>query len=398
MVLSATWESRHHESLGSGLGFLEENSSEGRHMADKPISSLDSEADLVLDDAESDPVIPHPRYDITSYGSDPDVEGLVRRLKREDILIPSFQRGYVWRLPEASRFVESLLLGLPVPGVFFAVETGTNKSLVIDGQQRLKTLQFFYEGVFNPKSEEKRQRVFSLTDVQPRFAGKKYSTLEEPDRLRLDNSIIHATVIKQDSPPGEDTSIYHIFERLNSGGQKLAAQEIRVALYHGPLIAAIRELNKHASWRNIFGKSSVHLKDQELILRFLAFLYSQDLYERPMSEFLNKFAGRHRTAQYGFLEELRQKFTSAIDLAWSALERRAFRPERALNAAVFDSVMIGLSRLIEKSPDIKPRDVRVRYEALLKDPDYLEAVSRSTADEAFVSQRIKKAVSILGGG
>src|SRR5689334_5241894 len=118
-------------------------------MTEEPVAQEEGlEPDLVQDDAESDPTIPHPRYDITSYGSDPDVEGLVRRLNRKEILIPQFQRGYVWRLPEASRFVESLLLGLPVPGVFFAIEPTTNKLLVIDGQQRLKSLQFFYEGVF----------------------------------------------------------------------------------------------------------------------------------------------------------------------------------------------------------------------------------------------------------
>src|SRR6476661_7447962 len=105
--------------------------------------------DPVLDEAETDPVVPHPRYDITSYGSDPDVEGLVRRLKREEVFIPDFQRDYVWKLPEASRFIESLLLGLPVPGIFLAREPETNKLLVIDGQQRLKSLEFFYSGHFN---------------------------------------------------------------------------------------------------------------------------------------------------------------------------------------------------------------------------------------------------------
>lgn len=355
------------------------------------------EDDLVVDDAELDSIIPHPRYDITSYGSDPDVEGLVRRLNREEILVPQFQRGYVWRLPEASRFVESLLLGLPVPGVFFAVEPATNKLLVIDGQQRLKSLQFFYGGFFNPRPGEKRQRVFVLTDVHPRFNGKRYSSLEEPDRLRLDNSIIHATIIKQDSPPGEDTSIYHIFERLNSGGQKLAPQEIRSALYHGPLIKTVKELNEYKTWRDVFGKVHPHLKDQELILRYLAFAFEANRYERPMSEFINKFTARHRSADTSFLAKVQAKFISAIDLAWSSLDRRAFRPERALNAAVFDSVMIGLTRLIEDDPDIDRATVRTRYERLLNDKDYLEAVSRSTADEGFVQLRLKKAVEFLSG-
>ena len=168
----------------------------------------------VKDDAEADDTVAPVRYDITSWGADYDVEGLVRRLQRGDILIPEFQRSYVWTLPAASRFVESLLLGLPVPGVFLAREAETNKFLVIDGQQRLKTLRFFYEGFFNPKSEDKTHRVFSLSSVQNRFEGKTYQTLDERDRLKLDNSIIHATIVRQEAPPDEDTSMYHILNAL----------------------------------------------------------------------------------------------------------------------------------------------------------------------------------------
>jgi uncharacterized protein with ParB-like and HNH nuclease domain len=120
--------------------------------------------------------VPPVSYDVTSYGSDPDVEGLVRRIKRGDILIPPFQRDYVWRQPEASRFIESLLLGLPVPGIFFATDPETNKLLVIDGQQRLKSLLFFYDGYFNPRPDDKRRRVFNLVKVQEPFEGKTYTS------------------------------------------------------------------------------------------------------------------------------------------------------------------------------------------------------------------------------
>src|SRR5258708_20925159 len=113
--------------------------------------SLLLEGASVIDEASTDDVVAQDRYDITSFGADYDVEGLVRRLQRGDIWIPDFQRGYVWTQLMASRFIESLLLGLPVPGVFFARETETNRLMVIDGQQRLKTLQFFYEGYFDPK-------------------------------------------------------------------------------------------------------------------------------------------------------------------------------------------------------------------------------------------------------
>jgi uncharacterized protein with ParB-like and HNH nuclease domain len=79
-------------------------------------------------------------YTITSYGADYPVDALVQRLKSGDIFIPQFQRAYVWSYKEACRFIESLLLGLPVPGIFVAKESETGKLLVIDGHQRLKIL------------------------------------------------------------------------------------------------------------------------------------------------------------------------------------------------------------------------------------------------------------------
>src|SRR5262249_4701723 len=91
--------------------------------------------DKVQDEAASDDTVPPVRYEVASFGIDYDVEGIVRRLQRGDMVIPSFQRTYIWKLTEASRFIESLLLGLPIPGVFLAEEPETNRLLVIDGQQ-----------------------------------------------------------------------------------------------------------------------------------------------------------------------------------------------------------------------------------------------------------------------
>ena len=135
---------------------------------------------IVYDETERDQSVAPVQYNITSFGADYDVEGSVNRLRREDILIPPFQRSYVWSLNEASRFIESLLLGLPVPGVFLARDQLNNKLLVIDGQQRLKSLQFFYDGYFNPQEDAKSKRTFRLSKVQKQFEGLSYATLD-PD-------------------------------------------------------------------------------------------------------------------------------------------------------------------------------------------------------------------------
>jgi uncharacterized protein with ParB-like and HNH nuclease domain len=76
----------------------------------------EQEIDEVLEEEENE-AVPF-QYAITAKGWDPDVLGLVNRLKKGDIVIPKFQRGYVWSLKEASRFIESLLFGLPVPNIF----------------------------------------------------------------------------------------------------------------------------------------------------------------------------------------------------------------------------------------------------------------------------------------
>lgn len=263
----------------------------------------------VEDDTERDTTVASVAYQITSYGADYDVDGIVKRTRNEDIQVPPFQRNYVWSFRQASRFIESLLLGLPVPGVFLAREESTGRFLILDGQQRIRTLLFFYDGLFDPPG--KVARVFALDEVQKTFQGKSYKTLEERDRRRLDNGIIHATIVKQESPPEDvDTSLFYIFERLNSGETRITHEEARSAVFHGALISEIKTLNDYGNWRRIFGRKNVRLKDQELILRFLALLFNRAKYSRPMAEFLNDFTARNKNPNAEFLQLLSLSFSA----------------------------------------------------------------------------------------
>lgn len=358
----------------------------------------DSEEIQVIDDAADETIIPPIQYDISSYGADYDVEGIVKRLERKDILIPPFQRNYVWTQKDASRFIESLLLGLPVPGIFLAREPDSNKLLVLDGQQRLKTLQFFYDGFFNPQEESKKQQVFRLINVQPKFEGLTYSTLEDQDRIKLNDSLIHATIIKQETPQDDnDTSVYYIFDRLNSTGRRLTPQEIRTAIDHGSLIDLIKDLNEYDNWRKIYGKKNTRLKDQELILRFLALYFDKNSYERPMNEFLNKFSNKRRQADEQFLNESRSLFTNTIDVILLSIGKQAFRPISTINAATFDSVMVGLARRVSKGRIEDFQKVKIAYDELLADPEYARLISQSTSDESNVVSRLNKAIDKFDG-
>jgi hypothetical protein len=349
--------------------------------------------DDIIDDTEGDEAVAIEKYAISSFGIDFDVEGLIRRLRREEIYVPHFQRNFVWKQKEASQFIESLLLGLPVPGVFLAKDRESERLMIIDGQQRLKSLQFFYDGFFRPDDDPKRKKVFSLTEVQPQYRDRRYEDLAQDDQRRLDNAVIHSTIIKQESPKEEeDTSLYYVFGRLNTGGRKLSPQEIRAAIYHGPFSNLIEELNEFAPWRALFGKPNDRLKDQELIVRFLA-LYSGLKYFRPMEEYLNQFVKRNQKIEGETLTTLKNVFEDAMSTAHRYLGEAAFRPVRSFNAAWFDSVAVGLAeRLREKGPITDGEGLKTAHRSLLTNEKFVAATERATSDESSVADRIDAAI------
>ena len=176
-------------------------------VTEEPVDDLD----------EVSEVIPF-TYAITSYGADYPVDSVVKRINSNEIVVPrfgeqqveeskvvGFQREYVWPRPKADRFIESLLLGLPVPGIFLVKEP-SGLFLVLDGHQRLHSLHAYYEGIIGGQE-------YRLENVQERFKDKRYKDLDTEDRRRLDNSIIHSTIIRQDEPSEDQSSIYVIFRK-----------------------------------------------------------------------------------------------------------------------------------------------------------------------------------------
>jgi hypothetical protein len=348
-----------------------------------------------LDEAEE--VIPF-TYSITAYGADYPVDSLVKRIEAKDIIVPvfnwdkpqdtqilGFQRDYVWPRSKADRFIESLLLGLPVPGIFLVKEP-SGVLLVLDEHQRLHTLHSFYEGIIG--GEEYR-----LVNVQERFEGHRYKDLDTEDRRRLDDAIIHATVVRQDQPTEDQSSIYVIFERLNTGGVNLQPQEIRVALYHGEFVSVLKSLNENSHWRKLYGPRSRRLKDMELILRFFAFFFHADKYESPMKAFLNRYMATNRNLRKQPEEKLPQVFEQTVKVIADGIGPKAFRPRRAVNAAVVDSLTTGIAkRLSNRAAPIKSfPELNRRFEQLLRDASYVAAIDTGTSQEANVTTRLTKA-------
>jgi uncharacterized protein with ParB-like and HNH nuclease domain len=326
------------------------------------------------------------RYSITSYGADYTVDSIVSRIEKEKIFVPPFQRKYVWTQIQASRFIESLILGLPVPGVFLSQESETNRLLIVDGQQRMLSIANFYKGVFGEKK-------FRLKGVQSDLEGLTYEELKEADQNRLDDSILHATVIKQDSPSGDDSSIYMVFERLNTGGTPLQPQEIRACVYYGQLNELLTELIKNPNWRAILGVENRRMKEQELVLRFFALYYEFSSYKKVLKTFLNSFMSVNRNLDLFSKDELTSLFNRTIDLINASIGQNAFRTGNRLNAAIFDAVMIGITKRLENSTSPIDRvKLKEQYDWLLVQEDFLSFVESSTSSESSVKGRIEKSI------
>ncbi len=220
-------------------------------------------------------------YDITASPNDFNIKTIVDFVTRGAFVIPGFQRNYVWDIQRASKLIESLLIGLPIPQIFL-YEEKRNSFLVVDGQQRLMSVYYFIKGRFPRR--EKRGALRRMLDENPvlpasimsddayftkfnlslkakdgrktsRFHGKNYDTLEDY-QTSLDLRTIRNIVIKQNSPNEDnDTSVFEIFNRLNTGGVNLRPQEIRSSLYHSKFTEMLhRECGAWTGRRAVAGR------------------------------------------------------------------------------------------------------------------------------------------------
>lgn len=193
-------------------------------------------------DEEQSPAI---EFEILNYPADTTLKGYRQQFEDGLLIVPNFQRRFVWDQVKASKLVESFLIGLPVPGVFLYKPRQGVGFQVIDGHQRITSVVAFQKGVIG-------DRKFTLKGVNKKWEGKSFDSLSEAERFKVEQSVMRATIIQQ-LDPHDDRSIYMIFERLNTGGVNLNPMEVRRCVYHGEFLETLDKVNKDADWRKCLG-------------------------------------------------------------------------------------------------------------------------------------------------
>lgn len=336
------------------------------------------------DNPEDDTALPL-NYEIASYPADYTLRVLNDQLQENQLVLPRFQRSYVWNATQASRLIESFLLGLPVPEVFLYKQRSKAERLVVDGHQRLATISYFYQERFPD------DKIFRLRGVDDRWAGKTYRDLDEIDRSRFDNSTLRSIVIQQ-LDPSDRSSINLIFERLNTGGIRLNAMEIRRVQFSETAYALLERLNGDGNWRSLLGTSKPNrrLRDVELVLRVLAMADVRGTYRKPLRGFLNDYMYTLNAMDSDARERAGLRFTEACRVANAQLGPKPFHIHGPLNVAALDSVMGILTEGI-----LVRKDLQEGYRLLLQDESFLAAIGRATSDEDSVERRFARALEAL---
>ena len=364
-------------------------------------------------------------YDITTSPRDLTPANIVDMIDSGIIEIPLFQRNYVWDIKKASKLVESLILGLPVPELFFYTEGDDNNTYkIIDGQQRFLSIYFFVKGRF-PKTTDSRFMIRDginegkeLETLLPdnkifkdfvlelsedasspsRYNGKKFATLDKDTQIKFRlRRFLRTVVVRQNKPDDNSSSMFEIFNRLNTGGTPLNAQEIRASLYYCDFYKALVRLNAEEKWRALMGKPTqdLHSNDIELILRSIALLKDGDNYAPKMVNFLNSFSQKTKKFSKDETNYFENLFLSFID-SCSLLGEKAFFRNSRFSKTLFESVFVVActNAYADKAMVCKKIDP-TSFETLKNDEKFISYLLSGSSSSDNIKGRINRAKEVI---
>jgi len=362
-------------------------------------------------------------YDITAFPSDFNIKTIFDFMESEIFKVPVFQRNYVWDLTRASKLIESIIIGIPVPQIFLYEKT-KNEFLVIDGQQRLMTIYYFIKMRFPKK--EKRYELRRIFDERGRipddilhnddyFSNFKLRLPEKlPDRKNKLNKLNYETlgeykstfemrtirniIIKQNYPPGDYSVIYEIFNRLNTGGMNLTPQEIRTSLYHSDFYDMLYRINLDTRWRRLIGipEPDIHMKDVEMLLRGFAMLVGGDNYKPSMVKFLNKFSNDAKSFTEQDVKYLESLFGSFLNSCQNLNERAFTGKTNRINISIYEAVFTAVCEAAYEDKSLNIAPITEEQLNLLKnDEDVKNATISKTASKMNVETRLRRARELL---
>ncbi|TAE11715.1 MAG: DUF262 domain-containing protein [Bacteroidetes bacterium] len=308
---------------------------------------------------------------------------------------PDYQRNLVWKPAQMSRFIESILLGFPLPP-FYLNQTREGKYTIIDGLQRTTTMNKFFKDEF---------ALVGLSSLE-KLNGQKFSELPDGYRAKIEDKNILLYILKPSTPV---EVVYELFDRINTGGTPLNRQEVRNCIFLGESTKLLKELSQEKVFREAIdnGLAPTRMKDREVVLRYLAFKifdYEKD-YTGDLSAFLENAMKAMNKMGEEELEILRQDFKRVMRLSYEFFGKNNFRypilnkdgvhSRGFINTSMFESIAYFFSQNTDDFLKSNKERIKENYQNLLKNPTYIDAVRFSTGSKFRVINRFQLAQEIL---
>lgn len=294
-------------------------------------------------------------------------------------LDPDFQRKYKWDKEgweRASRFIESCLMRIPLPACYFA-EKEDGSHLVIDGVQRLTTIEKFFKDEF---------ALEGMTAFQE-LEGKKFSQLGSY-RSELEATTIRCIVLRKENPPN---LVQEIFSRLNQGAVRLSDQEIRHAIYPGSLNGLLIELAKKPEIAGFGNTQKDSREGEELVLRFFALQDDLGSYEGRLSKFLDGYMRTNAKISEAKIKKFRTLFNATLAICKQVFGDSVFADttkEKPRQSIVhYDLLMSSMSSITKSKASGKEGRIQKAFEKLCKNTDFQRTLSGGIQNKASILKR-----------
>lgn len=339
------------------------------------------------------------------HSTDWTTETIVSQLRRGNIVLnPSFQRRDAWKVQQKSRFIESLILGLPIPQIVLAeVKDQRGKFIVLDGKQRLLSiLQYWGLG-------HGANNAYALAGLEIRkdLTRKNLTDLEADTSLENDlnallNQPIRTVVIR--NWPNVDF-LHLVFLRLNTGSVKLSPQELRQALFPGPFSSWVDDVAVNSAGLRTLLKlkdPDYRMRDIEVLSRYFAFRFFLSDYRGRMKKFLDLAFERFNVGWDAWepqlataLDDFEAGTSALIQVFGPSVGRKP--GSRPFNRAVFDFLIFYAQRPHVRNAMLQhPGMVQTAFENLFRDPAFKSATERDTAGIPNTVKRLAAWGNALG--
>jgi hypothetical protein len=335
---------------------------------------------------------------------------LVDMLRYDEILIPTYQRlPNLWDIKKKSRFIESLMLSLPIPLFYFdeiELEDKTRKKkekkwVVIDGLQRMSTLEHFILGGKKETtlSGNKNPLILDHLEFKTEFNGMEWDNLPRDIQRRIEICQVTINLIQKGTP--EEVK-YSIFSRINQGGIELKAQEIRTALFQGYKIKFIEQfVSSETDTGRSFKKatnnsvSSNRQEDLDFATRFISFyVLGYERYEPDMDSFLT-IGAKSIPEEQMEQEKILEAFRKAMDISYKIFEQDAFRKtisvkSKKINKPLFEIMSVCFAQLNQSEQDkilLQKKTFKKTFIEKQRDKLFWDAITTGTASKDSVKKR-----------